>query len=473
MNCTAPVTLQLNWRSGHPVPCESLWSVLHKFCFLNFVRGPAVIRHFGDKSARAVTMQIRRSDGRVVFEHDLRFAGTINLKRLRASLGIDCSWHEAVVLDGWGVKQEVRTATAPFLRYCPTCIEHGYHATMFQFVDRRTCPLHGDTLSDFCPNCGSRIPYSLPGVATQPYSCTCCGRRLWWSIHSDRWDPILETLNEYDIFSLPKKRSLMWLAPSEDIEERSALIWQSERGRSPWQWERLRKRELNGFTGAQANPTLIYRAWGDEFHEEPRPPHPPDSVYSVGPKDDTDFRQRIFETYCRIERAILRRFPASRRKRWLAMTSKVRYFDEIGKMPWSHEFMAYLIWRSYWFGSCWASFPRGHKMEREAHSVYTPQLSAVYWRFLQHARLLGPNGLFSSADSWAQLHFFAIVAFATHRAAEQLVAEVKLDCYPFKTNRCKRLEKAELPFVVLRKTAAGLRHYELRIWPLSSKHENA
>jgi hypothetical protein len=61
------------------------------------------------------------------------------------------------------------------------------------------------------------------------------------------------------------------------------------------------------------------------------------------------------------------------------------------------------------------------------------------------------------------LHYFSMVAFETFRAALVLVGSVSHWCYPFRRNRCRRLEKALVPFVLLVEVPGRGGSFELRI----------
>jgi hypothetical protein len=64
------------------------------------------------------------------------------------------------------------------LRYCPLCMAHGYHATLFQHFCLRVCPLHQVPLMSKCSTCMQMIEPTWESAARHPFSCTYCGRLL-------------------------------------------------------------------------------------------------------------------------------------------------------------------------------------------------------------------------------------------------------------------------------------------------------
>lgn len=462
----------INWRDGGASLHESLWSVAHKLCWLNSVRGAGLVRHFANPAKRRVGFTATDRDGTKRFVHDLRFFGQLDVTRLAMTLRLPARWVNTCSFENSDVPRLVRSWTVSFLRYCPTCMERGFHSALYQCVDQRVCPEHGAILEDCCPKCGQRIPYSLPDTRTIPYSCA-CGLLLWWEIKSEKWQAVFPSRGaEYRFSERAEQHINSFRRVVTAGVSKSALVWLRRGGPNETHWLYLLEGKGRGSRRVATEPTVLWREWGGEFRSSPMIRGPSDSAYGVLPDEDVVLREKIFDVFRRIERQIYRRFAVSDRRRWLAMTTELRSFRDIGTMPWSKEFLAYLIWKSYWFDTCYGSLPRGNKMIREAKSAYKPQLSKVYWRYLQHARRLRPAKFFTTADEWAHLHFFAIVAMATYRAALDLVYSVKLYCYPFKVNRCARLEAAILPFVALIPGHKNSWTYELKIWPSNNSYEH-
>ncbi|WP_199032456.1 hypothetical protein [Ralstonia sp. ASV6] len=74
------------------------------------------------------------------------------------------------------------------LRYCPRCIAHGYHATLFQHVAIEKCPLHDVPLLGTCALCGYAFKPTWESVARDPFACSRCGNLLLRTVADARRD---------------------------------------------------------------------------------------------------------------------------------------------------------------------------------------------------------------------------------------------------------------------------------------------
>jgi hypothetical protein len=91
---------------------------------------------------------------------------------------------------GWTLGGEELTAAnyynatiyfiAPLFRYCPVCLEGGYHSYLFQCLEIRCCPLHDIPFSMKCQCCGATtLPYlGYEAWFGRPYYCTRCQRPI-------------------------------------------------------------------------------------------------------------------------------------------------------------------------------------------------------------------------------------------------------------------------------------------------------
>ena len=61
-------------------------------------------------------------------------------------------------------------------RYCPLCLEHGYHSFLFQFIPISHCPLHNVALAKQCHCCDEPLPmYGFSkSLFDSPYHCRQC-----------------------------------------------------------------------------------------------------------------------------------------------------------------------------------------------------------------------------------------------------------------------------------------------------------
>ncbi len=62
------------------------------------------------------------------------------------------------------------------LRYCPACLQLGFHAAWFQSLHVEHCPLHRRQLMTGCGQCASAVPYAIgQDLASHPLRCSVCG----------------------------------------------------------------------------------------------------------------------------------------------------------------------------------------------------------------------------------------------------------------------------------------------------------
>ena len=200
---------KLNWRSRGVSRFESLWSILHKFAWLNRASPLDIRLTFGGDS-------VRRSPCPGNLKCDLRWFGHLDPDRLASLLELPREILEFSVAAAYELPTVAPTfndAAAGALRFCPVCIRSGYHSSLFQLQYVARCPLHDKALAERCPRCGEALPYLLPPTPEiNPYGCV-CGHVLW-----------------------PKRQRRSWAAPLAPAEERIMkrfADWQRALARAP------------------------------------------------------------------------------------------------------------------------------------------------------------------------------------------------------------------------------------------------
>lgn len=180
---TAKVKLRprLIWRPQWNLLYLSLWAITHRLCAVNCISRREFWRYFAKWRER--TVPLVESWGYNKPDPDLRVFGRIDERKIAGSI---CDQDMAVTRYSCfsSIRNEVhldrcadRNRPAKFLRYCPLCMKQGLHVSYFQFLEIDRCPVHGVLLREECPNCGSTIPYTLPGEKG-PFHCV-CGHALW------------------------------------------------------------------------------------------------------------------------------------------------------------------------------------------------------------------------------------------------------------------------------------------------------
>ncbi|WP_175972080.1 hypothetical protein [Burkholderia sp. BCC0322] len=141
---------------------ESMWMRLSKFSLFNRLSLHALAELVTARSGEAAPASA-----------DLRRADQFVSSRLAGLLEVP----EATVLDGFcfGAGHPALVWADTELRYCPACLELGFHAAWFQWRFIERCPVHGWRLRCGCHKCAAVIPYALDSnMATYPLSCVHC-----------------------------------------------------------------------------------------------------------------------------------------------------------------------------------------------------------------------------------------------------------------------------------------------------------
>ena len=112
------------------------------------------------------------------FDFDLRISLPFISSRLEVGCGVDRERPNLAVL---AIEDDAvaRALSAAVLRFCPACLQAGFHATLHQCLLLDLCPLHHKRLRSRCPACRSRIAYRFDSLAaTHPYACPHCDALL-------------------------------------------------------------------------------------------------------------------------------------------------------------------------------------------------------------------------------------------------------------------------------------------------------
>lgn len=151
------------WRSSWASRFESLWSLLRKFAYLNAITHREVRRLFGYDDAHPTLTYWNHC-----LRSDLRHCGALDPSKIAIILGINYKdLAEAVVLR-YVNEHEAATLTSEFLRFCPTCINQGFHSSLHQLLFLTKCPAHGDKLQSRCTECLTlNIPYTLQSISAK------------------------------------------------------------------------------------------------------------------------------------------------------------------------------------------------------------------------------------------------------------------------------------------------------------------
>ena len=277
-----------------------------------------------------------------------------------------------------------------------------------------------------------------------------CGRLLWWGLKDEAWK---SSFNSAHKNTLSNYLNGLFDGLRDRGTGRSGLSGFYSKDEN----DDLLNSIFDGLRLDMAPPataivtTTIRRQWEGGFKARFRSATRYSSgAYSVIPSSDNGFQDEVVRVFRRIERIFLRRIPRSKLKRGLRVSGSVKSLRQIALAGCSPEFMAYVLWKAYWVDAPAHRHPlRRNLSSEDFREDAALTRSKVYWRFTQHARLLSPMGPFTSADAWAQLHYFAIVAFEIHRFAEDLAKNITKSVYDVNAYKFGEMYPWHFPFVSL------------------------
>ena len=172
-----PVTLP---RQGFQ-PYESAYCCLNKVAWLNRMDG---------RTLRGLLAQPAKADAKADWTKegvDLNTEVGLSVAALEQLLqtgpesnaGRFTSFYDYFITSGGDLTQR---QYAPFLRYCPKCIEVGFHTALTQLRQVKACPIHGIELLEACPTCGEPVLYCLTTAnISRPFACK-NGHPIWHHI---------------------------------------------------------------------------------------------------------------------------------------------------------------------------------------------------------------------------------------------------------------------------------------------------
>ncbi|WP_369651611.1 MULTISPECIES: TniQ family protein [unclassified Variovorax] len=137
------------WPRSYWRETESAWMCAHKFGFLNALHGVGLRRALADRPA-GPTGQASMRGAKKLFS-------AIAEERARGLR----PGAQADVLRAYTMNelffQHAQGTTVKSLRYCPECLRHWFHASLFQLAGVEVCPFHGLPLRTGCPSCGASV----------------------------------------------------------------------------------------------------------------------------------------------------------------------------------------------------------------------------------------------------------------------------------------------------------------------------
>ncbi len=159
-------------------PYESRWSILNKFAEINHIPIHQIKQYFYKDTITSTDNSEPKFAGmtRWNFNNETTYGSAIIswLTRI-AENEMDSHSIESMLR-----KSEITTLTsAYYLRYCPECLQIGYHCVFSQMYLFSRCPVHDSELMEVCYNCNFPIKYDLNEQQKVAYGCCNCHIKFW------------------------------------------------------------------------------------------------------------------------------------------------------------------------------------------------------------------------------------------------------------------------------------------------------
>lgn len=185
-----PTDISWCWRDDWFTGWDSAYGLISKFAKLNALTAGELAQLFVSSSCGRKTAIVKAPD------LDLRLVGSIDVNRLAQVLRIETdSIKKSFVTE---IFPNSRRKALPYLKWCPECMENGFHSSIQQLEFLGACPVHGTKLISVCPQCHRVLPYQLSReMFKEPFSCPGCGYDLAPSVK----DPSTRSLALCDGFS--------------------------------------------------------------------------------------------------------------------------------------------------------------------------------------------------------------------------------------------------------------------------------
>ena len=104
------------------------------------------------------------------------------------------------------------------LRYCPACLNEGFHSILFQIPDVLFCSVHSLKLLKECSTCRNPIPATLLSLIRNHYYCSHCHRSL---VRTN----ISTTSNEWPLGSSASNFRDIQVAKERSGDEQRSVVW--------------------------------------------------------------------------------------------------------------------------------------------------------------------------------------------------------------------------------------------------------
>lgn len=164
------------WCDQWQLPFESAYNLLQKYAWANVVRGPELIR---------TVFCLKHIQSHKRF--DILYGHSFVPEKCGLRSKLDIS--SAVLRRHPSSRWAEMFAWSANVRFCPACLENGYHSYFHQFPAISHCPIHAQPLRNTCSHCNNLTPSTDLTVDSfnPPFACSRCKGLLAGALSPQSW----------------------------------------------------------------------------------------------------------------------------------------------------------------------------------------------------------------------------------------------------------------------------------------------
>lgn len=156
------------WIRGSARRYESLWLLMHKFVILNRPTLTDIGEIFSRRQQHDSTFSGSFAQGKSIS----LFSPTFSHRRLALMLGEPGARFRYCTAEPFS--KAVTLLFDAEMRFCPLCLQAGYHTVLFAARGMHHCPVHGCELCERCEHCDAPLPATISNAfLDKPGECEC------------------------------------------------------------------------------------------------------------------------------------------------------------------------------------------------------------------------------------------------------------------------------------------------------------
>jgi hypothetical protein len=162
------------WNLDWVLPFASNWSIVNMFCALNCISPVDIVNRFCDVSEDIT----EKPNSSRFSKYNYNSSSLFSTSAYRDLVGeaIFITSNLSSILPPTHI---TKFTSFEFLRFCPQCLNLGYHSSLYQLLFIHKCPIHGIELQTVCTSCNQPIKYEIERNNVPPYGCKKCKTLFW------------------------------------------------------------------------------------------------------------------------------------------------------------------------------------------------------------------------------------------------------------------------------------------------------